>query len=813
MGGNNIEDIELLGKSSNLLELAIWDNPIVNIAPLHGLKKLRKLYCQNIGLHDISFIKELDSLVEVVLSNNLIRDISVLATFEFKNDIKFKKRIAVKDKANKEDNFKRTNILLDMNLIQEVPRNVAEKFNWLETAVSNRSWFSLMKNPLKFPPASVIELGVETTRNYYEASEQFGRVSLSEGRIIFIGDGASGKSSTIERILYNTFQKGREQTNGVKIEHMQLHHPEDGRRLTFHIWDFGGQEIQHAVHKFFFTEGCLYVLVLDNRKEEEPEYWLQQIESLGGKAPVIVVFNKHDENAAETADRKFLREKYPNILGFYNTSCQTGFGINDLKRDIERYAIKLPTVEEQFPNNWIEIKKAIEERTTGAQHYLTYEKYLEICSKNRVTNEDPQKLLLRYFNTIGAVTWFGNDTFLKFLHVLNPSWITQGVYKILTAKKTAALFGKININDFREMLQPQNEADYTYDEAHYGYILSMMKKFDLCDTPNDIDLLIPSAFGKEPMIEYSEFKGEDVRTYILQFKEYMPLALIHRYIAKNLSQAFENNYWYTGIVIKDIKSNSMAMIHADKEAKRIYVRVKGDSKLAMWEHFRRDFGGIAESYAKISYDELVALDENIENYVNYNDLISHVQARKEVYFHPKLRKDYNVGYLIGFFEHKEETLNKFKKGVISIDEMEYNKTNKLPSFVVNILNNNSSSINNQVTVNFSIINELCVDLKGDSQYLLDEIGKSNKELIKSLEKIIEFSDNIKTVSNPDEIKEKGWGRKLKNIIQTLAASGKSLKDIKDGGETLRNIYEKLYKLAHEFNLSDIIEILKHYLPK
>ncbi len=109
-------------------------------------------------------------------------------------------------------------------------------------------------------------------KNYYEMSEQFGYAPLSEGRIIFVGDGSSGKSSIIEKILYNSFTLGRAQTNGINIEHLHLQHPEDGRDLSFHIWDFGGQEIQHAVHKFFFTEGCLYVLVLDNRKEEEPDY-------------------------------------------------------------------------------------------------------------------------------------------------------------------------------------------------------------------------------------------------------------------------------------------------------------------------------------------------------------------------------------------------------------------------------------------------------------------------------------------------------------------------------------------------------------
>ena len=170
-------------------------------------------------------------------------------------------------------------------------------------------------------------------------------------------------------------------------------------------------------------------------QREEPENWLQQIESLGGKAPVLVVF-KQDENAAgETADRKYLKEKYPNIVGFFNTSCKTGFGIMDFKNSLEEEVIKLRTVSEQFPNNWLAVKKAIEEHVSGTGHYLTYEAYQEICRQNNLITEEARKLLLRYFNTIGTVTWFGEDTYLKFLHVLNPAWITQGVYKILPQKK------------------------------------------------------------------------------------------------------------------------------------------------------------------------------------------------------------------------------------------------------------------------------------------------------------------------------------------------------------------------------------------
>ncbi len=33
-----------------------------------------------------------------------------------------------------------------------------------------------------------------------------------------VGDGGSGKSSLIERVLYGTFEDGKKQTNGIKIE-------------------------------------------------------------------------------------------------------------------------------------------------------------------------------------------------------------------------------------------------------------------------------------------------------------------------------------------------------------------------------------------------------------------------------------------------------------------------------------------------------------------------------------------------------------------------------------------------------------------
>jgi hypothetical protein len=441
---------------------------------------------------------------------------------------------------------------------------------------------------------------------------------------------------------------------------------------------------------------------------------------------------------------------------------------------------------------------------------LDFERYGQICNDNNASSEKTQKLLLKYFTTIGAVTWFG-DTYLNFLHVLSPAWITQGVYKIVTAKKTASLFGRIHIDDFKDLLRPLSSSDYSYEENHYGYILSMMKKFDLCYTPDDKNLLVPSAFGKVPKVEYSDFKGDFVRTYILQFRDYMPTALIHRFITKKLPDAFDNNYWYSGIVISDGVTNSLAMVQADKEAKRLYVRIKGENQLGIWEHIRRELQSIASNYANINYSELVALDESSENTVNYSDLISHIRAQKPTYFHPKLQKDFNVGYLIGLFESKDQTLQKF----VTTDVLKTGRAGNpelSQPMVIQILNNNSPVLNNQlnaqisIDIDIQIVNEIGSEVKGEAEYLLEEVGSKSEELTQALKRVVQFADDVKSATNSGDVKSKGWGRKLRGVLQTISGAGEQFKNIHDGAEAVRSMLSGIEKLANQFNLKDIIEL-------
>lgn len=166
--------------------------------------------------------------------------------------------------------------------------------------------------PLICPPVEFAQDSPEAVVEYFEQLGDEQR-PLNEIKVIFLGEGASGKTSLIKKLRGEAFDPGESQTHGIRIRKTPFA-VADGHTVTAHLWDFGGQEVMHATHQFFLSQRCVYVLVLDSRKDDKAEYWLKHAGSFGGDSPVLVVLNKIDENPSFEVNRKVLREKYPRIL-------------------------------------------------------------------------------------------------------------------------------------------------------------------------------------------------------------------------------------------------------------------------------------------------------------------------------------------------------------------------------------------------------------------------------------------------------------------------------------------------------------------
>ena len=206
------------------------------------------------------------------------------------------------------------------------------------------------------------------------------RRPLNEAKLILVGRGGAGKTSIVNRLVRNKFARRERKTEGIQITEWKLR-LNANENVRLNVWDFGGQEITHATHQFFFlTQRSLYLLVLNGREggeDADAEYWLRIIESFGSGSAVIVVLNKIKEHPFDV-NRRGLQQKFPAIRDFVKTDCEDGTGINDLRKAIERETDRLEHLRDAFPASWFSIKDQL---GGMRKNYLTFSAYRKLLRR------------------------------------------------------------------------------------------------------------------------------------------------------------------------------------------------------------------------------------------------------------------------------------------------------------------------------------------------------------------------------------------------------------------------------------------------
>jgi len=397
--------------------------------------------------------------------------------------------------------------------------------------------------------------------------------SVNQVKFLVIGQGSVGKTSLVQQIINGNFNVSEPKTEGICINHWQVHsRSQDREYIKLNVWDFGGQEIIHATHQFFLTKRSLYLLVLDSRltqEENRVEYWLKIIQSFGGESPVLIVGNKIDQHPLDI-DRTGLQKKYPNIVGILETSAATGAGIEELKAAITEQVNNLPHVRDLLPETWFTVKIKLEE--LGKQsNFITHDKYLELCAENEVSDETSQRTLIGFLHDLGVVLHFQDDPRLEALGILNPQWVTNGVYKILNSHALFQNKGVLTTSMLDGILNLPE-----YPRGKRLFIVDMMKKFELCyDIEPDKTFLVPDLLPKDqPDLKLNGIPAFEYAYPVL------PSSVITRFIVRMNQKIDDGFVWRTGVVLK-IGENK-ALVKADIEDRKITIAIDG------LEHTRRD---------------------------------------------------------------------------------------------------------------------------------------------------------------------------------------------------------------------------------
>ncbi len=482
------------------------------------------------------------------------------------------------------------------------------------------------------PPPEILRQGGRALRAYFRSLESTTK-PVNEVKLLLVGDGAAGKTSLVKKLTGLDFDEHETQTHGINITTSFISIGEQRVRVNF--WDFGGQEIMHATHQFFLSKRSAYILVIDGRKDEKTEYWLKHVATFGGTSPVIVVLNKIDQNAGFDVNRRFLVEKYPNIIGFYRVSCRDGSGIADLHQALAATVARVELTRTSWATSWFDVKQRLEQM---AENYISYSKFMRICGTAGIDDHEVQETLVDFLHDLGVVLRF-KDLPLRETSVINPRWVTDGVYRIINAEQVSNNGGVLSLLTLADIL----DAD-THPPEQHNFLIELMKKFELCYALTPDAVLLP---GLLPIEEPQLAAADSTVRFNIEY-DFLPRSVIARFIVRMHTEIESSLCWRTGVVLYNAELAARAVVRVDEAERRVELAVSGERRreyLGIVLHALRE---INKSFEQLRFTELVVLPDNPMVSISYDHLAKLESQGEKRYLPDGADHGYEVSELLGW---------------------------------------------------------------------------------------------------------------------------------------------------------------------
>lgn len=542
-------------------------------------------------------------------------------------------------------------------ILSLMKRDVPVKWGTDDLEIENRKriFIDIEDCPLICPPVEFAQESPQAVRDYFEELGDDGR-KLNEVKVIFLGEASAGKTSLVKRLLGEDFDSKESQTHGIRIRKAPFA-MDDGDTVTAHLWDFGGQEVMHATHQFFLSQRSVYVLLLNSRNDDQAEKWLKHAASFGGRSPVLVVLNKIDENPSFEVNRKTLQEKYPQIRDFFRLSAKTDKGLDEFREALRREIDRADTRRTPFPKHWLAVK---EHFSNMQADYIESAEYRRVCEQNGVTRQFSQDVLLQFLHDLGVVINFRNlknfDT-----QILNPLWLTNGVYRIINSEIVANAGGLLQENDFDAVIndpryKKENTSDrvFEYPKGKLQYIVRVMQEFELCFQLDPRTWVVPQLLP----VQEPEFKAEGaLLRFEIHFPDFLPdsvfprlMVKLHTFLALSdgltQSQPITKQAWRTGMVLhKPNIFKALARVRWDKEDQKILVDLCGEERRRFLSFIRETVKEIVGDFTNLKYNELVPIPDSKDT-EEYEYLVEAEKAGEKEVFVKSLKKRVSIADLL-----------------------------------------------------------------------------------------------------------------------------------------------------------------------
>jgi internalin A len=399
-------------------------------------------------------------------------------------------------------------------------------------------------------------------------------------KMLVVGEGGVGKTSTIKSLTGQVFSRSEESTHGLRIYNLDLDHPgEPDTSMKLSTWDFGGQQIYHATHQFFLTDRSLFLLLWNSRlgwEQGRMRYWLDIIAARAPESPVLLVAtNAPCGGRPVDLPLDDLRREYPQIVTNIAVDNESRDGLDTLRSTIAQEAASLPLMGTEWPTRWLAAADAV--RNTPAKHVTPSVMWRGMATAG-LTDREHQRYVATALHQLGDILYYQDDPELAETVILKPEWVNEYISMVLDSPEVERRHGLLTRDHVNTLW-----ADL--DRGMRDHFLGMMERYDLSyhldgGSPTDLCLVVERLPWNAPPYQEAwdqtspNTTNHEIRVHY-QLNTTPPgiptwfIARSHRFTTKT--------HWRTGALLAHPDGRHRALIRTDNHRNVIELAVRGPS--------------------------------------------------------------------------------------------------------------------------------------------------------------------------------------------------------------------------------------------
>ena len=560
--------------------------------------------------------------------------------------------------------------MLDLsgNPMKNVDVDMLEKMPELE-------YLYLHQNPLNLSIGAYRKDGA----NYLQAAKKLKaaldsgeRVKNEEYKVLLVGDGKTGKSCVVNRLVNDHFNPEWDSTHGISVQQFKDTDNRYDFPYTLNLWDFGGQDIYHTTHRLFMQNNTTYLLLWNEETEIENEfserkegrkmrkwlnrrykYWLRYIAYIGKKSPLLIIQTKDAKGGNKHPHKQDILDRYEDYFPYLEFLAIDSIdpqpkesGYKKMMNRLEE-AIEELEREEWLPKRWVMIRDALLAKRPDANaatknEFLNLEdKFMSLADYRKLATAageaEPDQLLTNWLVKTGVV--FYKKGLFDDKIILNQEWAIKAIYTLFDRGDDGFYYeikernGRFSGKELRTYWggYPQN-----VQELFLGFMLNSEMCFEVRSKDEERNasrtfeqrqfIAIELMSGKRPRIfeerESNWAANGDTIVYMRYQHPFLHQGIIQSFIARTHEFAEVSDMYKKGILLE--MENTKAIIEANEESDEILIKLPlVDERLL--DRIRNEFENIQKTDEN-PVEELVSLDGKV--FVNIKELLD-AKEKKE----------------------------------------------------------------------------------------------------------------------------------------------------------------------------------------